>query len=76
MVRMLLQNMQAQQQLMQLTLSIQSGHNYDTPIYIPRAKIDFPKWETNFALGIYHSRVDAFIANTLPSLAGKILIDP
>ena len=45
MVRMLLQKIQAQQQLMQLMMLSLSVQNITPTINIPQNNLDFPKWE-------------------------------
>ena len=47
-----------------------------SPNDTPKAKIDFPKWETKVEFGIYLFQVDGFTANKFSSLTGRTAMDP
>ena len=52
-VEMILQKMKAHQHLIQMMLSIQVKRITSPLTEVPHSKMDFHKWESKFASGVY-----------------------
>ena len=68
--------MQDHQQQMKLMLFGQNNQATAPPKELHFMKLEFPKWNSKVAFVEYQSRVEAFVYNVLPSLAGKLASDP
>ena len=67
-IQMTLQNIQAQHHMMQLMLSRFGNNETVPPTEGVRVNLEYPKWDSNFAFGVFGSQVGKFTANTFPSL--------